>query len=184
LEDEVTLIDYLVIFWRRKWLILIPTFIFICLTGIYQFLQPKMWEVTAIILPIECLVFDQITNSEKFIKVSPEQMAIQINHGSYETLVHTKLNLDTPKSIKAKHLKGTNLVKISTIATTEKGGKDTLSSLSEYIRFQFIKKIEVSPVLVRIKHSMLIIGILCLIIFTMLAFFIEYIKRELPKTRR
>jgi len=181
-EEEFVLMDYLNIIWKRKWLILIPAIALIFLAGIYSILQPKMWEVSMIILPSACLVYDQITDVEKFIAVPPSQMAIQINQGSYERLIAVELNLATVSSIKAKYLRGTNLLSVFVKTADVKEGREILNSLSKYAHFQIVKKVEVSLVSPEIKRNMLVAGFLSLIVFTMLAFFLEYIEKQKSKS--
>ena len=163
--------DYLNIVWKRKWLILLPAVALIFLTGIYSILQPKMWKVSIIILPSECLVYDQITGVEKFIAVPPGQMAVQINEGSYESLIAVELNLGPVNSIKAEHLRGTNLLSVSVRTADVKEGREILNSLSKYVHFQIVKKVEASLVSPGLKRNMLIGGVLGLMLFTCLAFF-------------
>ena len=50
-ENEIELMDYLNVIWKRKWLIIIPTFIFVFIIGIRSFFLPQQWKVTAIIQP-------------------------------------------------------------------------------------------------------------------------------------
>ena len=183
-EPDVNLMDYFIIIWKRKWLILLPTVALIFLAGIYSLLQPKMWEVGMIILPSECLVYDQITDVEKFIAVPPSQMAIQINQRSYERLIATELNLGDVNPIKAEHLKGTNLLSISVRSADVKEGREILNSLSKYVRFQVVKKVEASFISSKLKRNLLIAGILGLMMFTFVAFFIEYIEKELARSKR
>lgn len=183
-EPEFSLMDYLNVVWKRKWLISIPAVALIFLAGIYSILQPKMWKVGMIILPSECLVYDQITNIEKFITVPPSQMAIQINEGSYESLIAVELNLGTVSSIKAEHLRETNLLSVFVRTADVKEGKEILNSLSKYVHFQIVKKVEASLVSPGLKRNVLIVGILGLMIFTFLAFFIEYIEKEIAKSKR
>ncbi|GAH40622.1 unnamed protein product, partial [marine sediment metagenome] len=50
-EDEFVLMDYLNVIWKRKWLIVIPTFFLVIAVGIISFLLPPKWEIDAIITP-------------------------------------------------------------------------------------------------------------------------------------
>lgn len=183
-ESDVNLMDYFIIIWKRKWLILLPAVALIFLAGIYSILKPKMWEIGMIILPSECLVYDQITDIENFIAVPPSQMAIQINQRSYERLIAVELNLGNVNPIKAEHLKGTNLLSVSVRTADVKEGREILNSLSKYVRFQIIKKVEASFLSSKLKRNLLIAGILGLGIFTFLAFFVDYIEKETARSKR
>ena len=48
-ENEIELMDYLNVIWKRKWLIIIPTFFLPLATGIFSFLTPPKWGVDAVI---------------------------------------------------------------------------------------------------------------------------------------
>ena len=50
-EDEIRLIDYLDVLWKRKWFIILPTFFCVVIAGLYSFLLPSQWEVDSIIQP-------------------------------------------------------------------------------------------------------------------------------------
>ncbi|MGD9345437.1 MAG: Wzz/FepE/Etk N-terminal domain-containing protein, partial [Candidatus Aminicenantes bacterium] len=46
-EYEIEIIDYLKLIWRKKWLIIIGTFVFVAVTGAVTFLLPKTFVATA-----------------------------------------------------------------------------------------------------------------------------------------
>ncbi|MQY61127.1 hypothetical protein GH153_04745, partial [bacterium] len=115
-ESEFILMDYLNILWKRKWLIVIPTFFLVIAVGIISFLLPKKWEINAIIVPSKFLVQTEGGRYEEIVIVDPKQIAGQINETTYDNLIATELNLDIRKfpKLKAENLRDTNLVRVST----------------------------------------------------------------------
>ena len=144
-EDEFVLIDYLNILWKRKWLIIIPTFFLVIAVGIISFLLPKKWEIDAILVPGKFLIQDQQGEFEEIMVVEPKQIANQINEKSYDHLIAAELNLDIrefPK-LKAENLQDTKLVQISIKENDIEQGKVILHSLFNHLNKDLDKKIDV-----------------------------------------
>jgi len=144
-EDETPLMDYINIIWKRKWLIIIPTFILVVIVGIYSFLQPKAWEVDAMIVPSR--FFIQTSQGEfREVEVSdPIQITNQINEQAYDNLIATELNIDIrefPK-INAENISNTKLVRISTNEGDVDKAKQILYSLFSHLKKESDKMIEV-----------------------------------------
>ena len=114
-EDEIELIDYLNVIWKRRWLIIIPTFFLIVVVGVISFLLPRKWEIDAIIVPSKFLIKTEQGEFEEIVVIEPKQIAGQINEKSYDHLIVSELNLDIKKfsKLKAENLRDTNLVRIS-----------------------------------------------------------------------
>jgi hypothetical protein len=47
-NEEINLMEYLEVPWRRKWMIIVPTILISIAVGILSFLQTPVWEVDAI----------------------------------------------------------------------------------------------------------------------------------------
>jgi LPS O-antigen subunit length determinant protein (WzzB/FepE family) len=149
-EDEVNLIDYLNIIWKRKWLIIIPTFFCAIIAGVYSFLLPPVWEVDAIIQPGKYIIQTEgniYTEGvyKEIVIADPNQIARQINEGSYTNIIVAELNLDIrefPK-LKAENLKNTNLVKISARENDMEKAKLILLSLFNHLKRELDKKVDI-----------------------------------------
>ncbi len=144
-EKEIELIDYLNVIWKRKWLIIIPTFFLVIAVGIYSFLLPKQWEIDAILVPSKFLTQTEQGTFVEVVVVDPKQIASQINERSHDHLIATELNLDIrefPK-LKAENIKDTKLVRISTKANDVEKAKLILHSLFNHLKIDLDKKIDV-----------------------------------------
>jgi len=144
-EDEVALMDYLNILWKRKWLIIIPTLFLVIAVGIISFLLPPKWEIDALIQPSKFLVQTEGGRFEETVFVNPKQMAGQINEATYNNLIATELNLDIrefPK-LKAENLRDTNLVRVSTKEKDAEKAKLILHSLFNHLKRQFDEKADI-----------------------------------------
>jgi len=144
-EDELGLIDYLNIIWKRKWLIIIPTFVLVVAVGIYSFLQPKKWEVDAIILPSKFLIQTEQGTFQEVLVSDPEQIASQINQNAYSNLVSSELEIDIREfpRIKAENLRGTKLIRISIREKDPEKAKLILHSLLNHLKKQLDDKVEI-----------------------------------------
>jgi len=144
-EDEVNLMDYLNVIWKRKWLIIIPTFFLVVVVGIYSFLQPKVWEIDALIVPSKFLIQTERGQFNEVVVVNPKQIASQINEAAYNILIAAELNLDIrelPK-LKAENPGDTKLVRVSTRENDVEKAKLILYSLFNHLKRDLDKKIEV-----------------------------------------
>jgi len=144
-EDEIQLIDYLNVIWKRKWLIIIPTFFCVVLAGIISFLLPKIWEVDIIIQPSKFLAHSEQGQYTEVVVVDPKQLVGQINQESYNNLVAAELNLDIrqfPK-LNAENLRDTKLVRVSVREKDVEKAKLILSSLFNHLKGELDKKIDI-----------------------------------------
>lgn len=144
-EDEVNLMDYLNVIWKRKWHIIIPTFFLVVVVGIYSFFLPPVWEVNAIIQPSKYIIQTEGGIYKEIVIADPNQIAGQINEGFYTNIIVAELNLDIrefPK-LKAENLKNTNLVKISTKANDVEKAKLILLSLFNHLKRELDKKVDI-----------------------------------------
>jgi capsular polysaccharide biosynthesis protein len=143
--EEVSLMDYLNVMWKRKWLIIIPTILTAVVAGIVSFFMPPQWEIDSIILPAKFLTQTQAGQFEEVVVSDPKQIAGQINQRSYDNLIAAELNLDVRKfpKIKAENLRDTKLVRISLRDNDITRAKDILNSLFNHLKRDLDKKIDV-----------------------------------------
>ncbi len=152
-ENEKELMDYLNVIWKRKWLIIIPTFVLVVAVGVYSFFLARVWEVDTIISPPKLFVqtedgfFVQTKEGQfqEIMVVDTKQIARQINEESYNKLIASELNLDIreiPK-LKADNLGNSKLLKISTKVNDVEKAKLILYSLFTHLKRDLDKKIDV-----------------------------------------
>ena len=144
-ENEMELIDYLNVFWKRKWVIIIPTFFLVVVVGVISFLLPKKWEIDAIVVPSKFLIQTEQGTFNEVVVVDPKQIASQINEATYNTLIAAELNVDIrefPK-LKADNIRDTKLVRISIKENDTEKAKLILYSLFNHLKIDLDKKIGV-----------------------------------------
>jgi len=144
-ENEIELIDFLNIIWKRKWFIIILTFFCVVAAGIISFLLPPKWEISSIIVPSKFFIQTEGGQFEEVVVVEPKQIAGQINEATYNNLIASELNLDIRKfpKLRAANLKDTNLVRISLKEKDVEKAKLIHHSLFNHLKGQLDKKIEV-----------------------------------------
>lgn len=144
-EDEIELMDYLNVIWKKKWLIILPTLFCIVIVGIISFRLPHIWEVDAIIQPSKILVKTEQGQFEEVVVVSPKQIVGQISQESYNRLIGAELNLDirTFPELKAENIKDTNLVKVSIRERDTEEAKLILLSLFKHLKADLDEKIDI-----------------------------------------
>jgi capsular polysaccharide biosynthesis protein len=144
-EKEIELIDYLNVIWKRKWLIIIPTFFLVVVVGVISFLLPKQWEIDAIIVPSKFLIQTERGTFNEVVVIEPKQIASQINEATYDILIAAELNLDIRKfpKLKADNIRDTKLVRISIKENDVEKAKLILYSLFNHLKRGLDKKIDV-----------------------------------------
>jgi len=144
-ENEIDLMDYLNVIWKRKWLIIIPAFFLVVAAALYSFRLPKVWEVDAIMLPSKFFVQTEQGQFAEVVVTDPKQIAGQINQESYNNLIAAELNLDARKfpNFKAENLQDTKLVRIALRDTDVAKAKSILFSLFNHLKIDLDKKIDV-----------------------------------------
>ena len=144
-ENEFELMDYLNVIWKKKWLIIIPTFILVVLVGIYSLSLPKVWEIDAIIVPSKIILRTDDGQFSEVLVTDPKQIAGQINQASYNNLIAAELNMNVEEfpKIEAENLRDTNLVRISIKAQDVEKGKSMLLSLFNVLKIDLDEKIKV-----------------------------------------
>jgi len=144
-EDEIELMDYLNVIWKKKWLIILPTLFCVVIVGIISFRLPHIWEVDAIIQPSKFFVQNEAGTFSEVVVVSPKQIAGQISQQSYSPLIAAELNLDIRvfPTLKAENLRDTNLVRVSVREKDTEKAKLILSSLFNHLKTDMDRKIDV-----------------------------------------
>jgi len=135
-ENDVELMDYLKVIWKRKWLIVIPTLLCIIVAGVISLLLTKVWEIDALVQPSRFFIQTEDGLLEEVIVGDPKKITGRINQGYYNSLIATELNLDIreiPK-IKAEYLWNTELIRISLRREDIEKAKIILHSLFEHIK--------------------------------------------------
>jgi succinoglycan biosynthesis transport protein ExoP len=144
-ENEIELIDLLNVISKRKWLIIIPTIIFVLAAALVSFLLPKVWEVDAIMVPSKFMVQTEQGEFKEVVVTDPKQIAGQINQESYNNLIAEELNLDfkTFPKIRAENLRDTKLVRVWVKDKNVEKAAAILNSLFVYLKADLDRKIEV-----------------------------------------
>jgi len=144
-NEEINLMEYLEVLWRRKWMIIIPTILISIAVGIWSFLQTPVWEIDALVQP--SIFFVQAENGQltEALVVDPKQIASQINQQAYSGLITAELNLNprTLFTIKAENLKDTKLVRIWARDSNIDRGIKILNALFHHLKSELDKKIDV-----------------------------------------
>jgi len=144
-EDEIELMDYLNVIWKKKWLIILPTLFCVIIVGIISFRLPHIWEVDAVVQPSKFFVQNEQGTVSEVVVVNPKQIVGQINQASYDHLIAAELNLDIkafPK-LKAENLRDTNLVRVSVREKDTEKAKLILFSLFNHLKTDMDRKIDV-----------------------------------------
>lgn len=144
-EDEIELMDYLNVLWKKKWLIILPTLFCVIAAGVISFLLPPKWEVDAIIQPSKFLVQTQGGQFEEVVVSDPKQIAGQINQASYNHLIAAELNLDLAQfpKLRAENLRDTKLVRMSLKEHDVQKAKQILTSLFNHLKRELDTKVDI-----------------------------------------
>jgi capsular polysaccharide biosynthesis protein len=144
-KNELELMDYLNILLKRKWLIILPTFLFALAAGIISFLLPLQWEVDAIFLPSMFFIQTEQGQFEEILVTDPRQIAAQINQRSYDSLIAAELNLDIRKfpKLNSENLRDTKLVRVAVRDEDVARAKSILRSLFNHLKSELDRKVEV-----------------------------------------
>ena len=141
-EDEIELMDYLLVIWKWKYLILAGTFAFAIVVAIISFIQPKMY-LTSIVLKPEVLKIDENGN-EVFID-SPENIKVLIeNDLKYRVLDDIKSSKTTKLSNSIEFQidipKGSNKLNVSLTSASAEDGTTKLNYLIKALSDEITKR--------------------------------------------
>ena len=135
-EDKIELMNYLNVLWKRKWLIMIATFLFTAVTAVVSFLLPSKWEVDAIFEPSKYVIRDEGGIFRENFFSTPQEIADYTNIGGYNNLIATDLsiNIKDLSKLKAEKPTITNLVRFSVEEKDVKKARLILNSLLNYLK--------------------------------------------------
>ena len=142
---ESELVDYLMVLWKRKWIIILGTFLLVIVTGTVSFLINPIFEIDTIIQPGKFFVQNAAGNFEEVIVEDPQQIADIVMHKSYDAAIAAVLNLneeDLPE-IKGQSIKNTLLTRIWIKSHNIELSKKILNSLINFLREDVDKKINI-----------------------------------------
>jgi capsular polysaccharide biosynthesis protein len=144
-EDEVDLMEYLEVIWKRKWLIIIPTFILVLIAGVVSFLLSETWRVDSIILTSKFIVQTEQGNFEEVVIVPSKQIAGKIKEGAYDQIIASELNLDIRgfPELEAQVLNDTDLIQISSKDQDVNKQKSIHLALFEHVKRDTDKSVDI-----------------------------------------
>lgn len=144
-ETEVELMDYLNVFWKKKWLIVLPTLFCVITAGLISIIIPPEWETDIIIQPSKFLFKTEEGRFEEYVVTNPRQIAGQINQETYNQLISAELNIfikDFPE-LDAENLRDTTLVRVSIREHDIEKAKVILFSLFNHLKAELDKKADI-----------------------------------------
>ncbi len=144
-ENEIELMNYLNILWKRKWLIIIPTLLIVIVIGIISFIVPPKWEIDIIMIPSKFLIQTEQGGFEEVLVAYPKQIAGQINEKSYNHIIAAELKIDIrdfPR-LRAENLRDTDLVRVSLKQNDVEKAKLTLNSLFNHLKSELDRKADI-----------------------------------------
>ncbi|MFQ6082623.1 MAG: Wzz/FepE/Etk N-terminal domain-containing protein [Candidatus Aminicenantia bacterium] len=144
-EEEIELIDYFRVIWKRKWIIIIGTLLCIIVAGVVSFILKPIYEIDAIIQPGKFMVQNQAGNFEEIVLEKPQQIADKVKHKSYNALIALELKIDEKEipEIKAENIKNTLLTRMWIRNHDIELSKKILNLLIKFIKYDIDKKIDI-----------------------------------------
>lgn len=144
-ENEVELIEYFNVLWKRRWFIIVPTILLALVAGIISFVVPSKWEIEALIQPGKYFIRSGQGTFTEVVVMDPKQLAGQINQGFYDRLISAEWHLDLRKSLKlrAENPRDTKLVRVSLQAGETDKARTILNTLFQHIKSDLDKKIDI-----------------------------------------
>lgn len=144
-EKEIELIDYLKVIWRKKWMIVLGTILFMILSTAVSLLLKPVYEIDAIIQPGKFFIENGTGNFTEFVVESPLQVTDKVKYEVFNDIIAAELKCDKndlPK-IRAINIRDTLLVKVWTRSSNIEGSKKILNVLIEYLKKDIDKKIDI-----------------------------------------
>jgi capsular polysaccharide biosynthesis protein len=143
--EEINLTEYLLVIWKRKWMIIIPTFLCVIATAVISFILPQKWEVDAIVEPSKMFIQNQQGEFKEVVVTAPDQIAGQINEESYDRLIAAELKLDLKEypELKAETIRNTHLVRISIREQDVTKAQSILTTLFKHLKVELDRKVDV-----------------------------------------
>jgi capsular polysaccharide biosynthesis protein len=143
-EHKTELLDYIRVFWKRKWLIIIPTLICALGTFLWSRLSDPVWEVDCLIQTGSLMVQTDAGILQEISASKPKDIAAQISQGSFNEPIATELNLSlkTFPPLTAEDIKDTRLVHVILKTEDIAEGKAILNSLFNHLKVDLDAKVE------------------------------------------
>ncbi|XOB41518.1 MAG: YveK family protein [Candidatus Nealsonbacteria bacterium] len=123
-EEEIDLMDYIKVIFKRKWLILVIFLVAVIAAGVFSYFAPKIYKISA--------SFEIGIIGDKIIE-EPNQVIGKINGDAYGILVREKLGILEYPEVKAENPKGTNLVITETESINPELTKNVLNEINNLI---------------------------------------------------
>lgn len=111
-EDEINLIDYLLVLWKWKWLIIAGTLICAVVSAVISLQMPEIYKISTVIEPGVI----GVDNSENYTYMNSKNISGKINEGAYNKSTKKLLKKNPSKTnleFKADVGKFTNQIRIS-----------------------------------------------------------------------
>lgn len=131
--------------WRRKWLIIVGSLIFVAVAIGISFLLTPVYEVDAVILPGKFFIEDSAGNIQLFVVEDPKQIADKIRHESYVSPVAEKLGISKSKfpRVRAENIRNTLLVRMWVHLADYELGSKILDQMINLIKEEIDKKVKI-----------------------------------------
>ncbi len=138
-DNKIELMYYLNVLWKRKWFIIIATFLFIAAAAVISFRLPPEWEVDAIFATSRYIYENEDGKWEEVQFIRSSAIAGSTNLGAYNEQIAAKLNIDLNDfpELKAEHLRPTYLVRFSIKEKDVEKAKLILYSLLNHLKNAF-----------------------------------------------
>jgi LPS O-antigen subunit length determinant protein (WzzB/FepE family) len=143
--QEPNLMDFLLVIWKRKWQIFVPSLALAVLAGGASFFLPRQYEIDSIIRPSMIFVQNQQGNFQEVVVVDAKQVAGQINQKSYDRQIAAQLKIDIAgfPRLQAENIRDTQLVRVSLDDRDVARASAILNALFKVLEKDFNRKIEV-----------------------------------------
>jgi capsular polysaccharide biosynthesis protein len=133
---EIDLIETFVILWKKKWLILLPTAVFVIAAGALSFLFPTVWQVDSVIQPGR-VQSQTAQGAVEEINLVNRIIAL-INEKAYHQRIATELNLGLEQlsAITALHASNATFFKLVIRDRDAEKAKKASSALFKQIKLE------------------------------------------------
>jgi LPS O-antigen subunit length determinant protein (WzzB/FepE family) len=144
-NGQVEVMDFVRVLWKRKWQIVVPTLICVLIAGILSFVLPKKWEVDTIFVIGKFFVETSQGEYKEVQVIDPRRVVGQVNEKAYNRVIASALNVNLDKfpRLMAENVRGTELVRVAVVERDVKRGQAVLDSLTEILRKDCDRKIDV-----------------------------------------
>lgn len=144
-NKDIELVDYLKIIWKKKWLILFGTLLFIIVAVVTSLMMAPVYEIDSIIQPGKFFIQNQSGNFEQVVVEEPLQIADKVKHKSYNVKIAAELNVSVSSipDIRAENIKDTLLARMWIHDSDVELSKKVLNALVILIKSEIDEKIDI-----------------------------------------